>query len=134
MSCSRGELGRSAARARARVVGSGRERRGNYRLALVVLLGFLRLATNSRVFPRPLAPDAAAAKVDTWLAQDNIRIVSEKDDHWGRLKTLLHHSGTAGNLTTDAHLATLALTNDAVLVSCDADFTRLGAALGESAQ
>ena len=78
-------------------------------------------------------PDAAAATVDSWLAQDNIRIVSEKDDHWGRLKTLLHHSGTAGNLTTDAHLATLALTNDAVLVSCDADFTRLGAALGESA-
>jgi len=27
-------------------------------------------------------PDAAAATVDSWLAQDNIRIVSEKDDHW----------------------------------------------------
>jgi len=96
-------------------------------LPWVVLLGFLRLATNSRVFPRPLAPDAAAAKVDTWLAQDNIRIVSEKDDHWESLKTLLHHGGTAGNLTTDAHLATLALTHDAVLVSCDTDFTRFKA-------
>jgi toxin-antitoxin system PIN domain toxin len=93
-------------------------------LPWVVLLGFLRLTTNSRVFPRPLAPDAAAAKVDRWLAQDNIRIVSEKDDHWKSLKTLLHQSGTAGNLTTDAHLAALALTHDAVLVSCDADFTR----------
>lgn len=82
-------------------------------LPWVVLLGFLRLTTNPRVFPRPLAPDAAAAKVDTWLAQDNIRIVSEKDDHWESLKTLLHHSGTAGNLTTDAHLAALALTHDA---------------------
>jgi hypothetical protein len=93
-------------------------------LPWVVLLGFLRLTTNPRVFPRPLAPDAAAAKVDTWLAQDNIRIVSEKDDHWESLKTHLHHSGTAGNLTTDAHLAALALTHDAVLVSCDTDFTR----------
>jgi hypothetical protein len=93
-------------------------------LPWVVLLGFLRLTTNSRVFPRPLAPDAAAAKVDRWLAQDNIRIVSEKDDHWKSLKTLLHQSGTAGNLTTDAHLAALALTHDAVLVSCDTDFTR----------
>jgi toxin-antitoxin system PIN domain toxin len=93
-------------------------------LPWVVLLGFLRLTTNSRVFPRPLAPDAAAAKVDRWLAQDNIRIVSEKDDHWKSLKTLLHQSGTAGNLATDAHLAALALTHDAVLVSCDADFTR----------
>jgi len=30
----------------------------------------------------------------------------------------------AGNLTTDAHMAVLALTHDAVLVSCDTDFAR----------
>lgn len=93
-------------------------------LPWIVLLGFLRLATNPRVFPRPLAPGAAAAKVDTWLSQENIRIVPEKDNHWATLKSLLHQSGTAGNLTTDAHLAALALTHDAVLVSCDTDFTR----------
>lgn len=93
-------------------------------LPWVVLLGFLRLTTNPRIFPRPLAMDAAAEKVDTWLAQDNIRIVLEKDGHWESLKTLLRQSGTAGNLTTDAHLAALALTHDAVLVSCDTDFTR----------
>ena len=90
----------------------------------IVLLGFLRLATNARVFPRPLAPAAAAAKLDSWIAQDNVRIVREKDDHWEQLKTLLHHAGTAGNLTTDAHLAALAMTHDAVLVSCDNDFAR----------
>ena len=33
-------------------------------LAWVVLLGFLRLSTNPRVFPRPLAPHVAAAKLD----------------------------------------------------------------------
>lgn len=93
-------------------------------LPWVVLLGFLRLTTNARVFPRPLAPDAATSKVDAWLARDNVRIVSETDDHWGRLKTLLRQSGTAGNLTTDAHLAALAMTRDAVLVSCDTDFAR----------
>jgi toxin-antitoxin system PIN domain toxin len=93
-------------------------------LPWVVLLGFLRLTTNPRVFPRPFAPHAAAAKIDRWLAQDNIRIVCEKVDHWESLKALLYHSGTAGNLTTDAHLAALALTHDAVLVSCDTDFTR----------
>jgi len=61
----------------------------------------------------------AAAKLDTWLAQDNIRVVREKDDHWATLKSLLQYSGTAGNLTTDAHLAALAITHNAVLVSCD---------------
>jgi toxin-antitoxin system PIN domain toxin len=93
-------------------------------LAWVVLLGFLRLATNPRVFPRPLTADAAAAKLDTWLALDNVRVVREKDDHWETLKPLLSGAGTAGNLTTDAHLAALALSHDAVLVSCDTDFAR----------
>jgi toxin-antitoxin system PIN domain toxin len=55
-------------------------------IAWIVLLGFLRLATNTRVFPRPLAPDVAAAKLDAWFAQDNVRIVREKDDHWEQLK------------------------------------------------
>ena len=94
------------------------------RAAMVVLLGFLRLSTNPRVFPRPLTPDAAAAKVDTWLALDNVRVVREKDEHWEVLKSLLATSGAAGNLTTDAHLAALALTHDAVLVSSDTDFAR----------
>jgi uncharacterized protein len=93
-------------------------------LAWVVLLGFLRLSTNPRVFPRPLSADAAAARLDTWLARDNIRVVSEKADHWAILKRLLRGSGTAGNLTSDAHLAALALSHDAVLVSSDADFSR----------
>jgi len=44
-------------------------------LAWVVLLGFLRLSTNPRVFPRPLAPDVAAAKLDAWLGRGNVRVV-----------------------------------------------------------
>lgn len=93
-------------------------------LTWVVLLGFLRLATNPRVFPRPLAPGLAAAMVDRWLSHDNIRVVREKDGHWETLTSLLRDSGTAGNLTTDAHLAALAMTHDAVLASCDTDFAR----------
>ena len=93
-------------------------------LPWVVLLGFLRLATNPRVFPHPLAPDGAAARLDTWLSQENVRVVREKDDHWETLRALLRDTGTAGNLTTDAHLAARALTHDAVLISCDADFAR----------
>jgi uncharacterized protein len=36
----------------------------------------------------------------------------------------LHQTGTAGNLTTDAYLAALAVSLGAKLVSCDADFGR----------
>jgi len=93
-------------------------------LAWVVLLGFLRLSTNPRVFPRPLTPEAAASKIGVWLSRDNVRVVREKDEHWETLKRFLGATGTAGNLTTDAHLAALALSHDAVLVSSDADFAR----------
>jgi toxin-antitoxin system PIN domain toxin len=93
-------------------------------LAWVVLLGFLRLSTNPRVFPRPLAPDAAAARVGAWLARDNVQVIRERDDHWEILRRFLSGTGTAGNLTTDAHLAALAVSHDAVLVSSDADFAR----------
>jgi len=93
-------------------------------LAWIVLLGFLRLTTNPRVFARPLSSDAAIDKLDTWLSRENVRLVREKDDHWDTLKALIGSSGVAGNLTSDAHLAALALSHDAALVSCDADFSR----------
>jgi predicted nucleic acid-binding protein len=32
--------------------------------------------------------------------------------------------GTGGSLTTDAHLAALAISHNATLVSCDTDFAR----------
>ena len=93
-------------------------------LPWVVVLGFLRLSTNPRVFLRPLAPATAAAKIDAWLARDHVRFVREKDVHWDSLKPLLGETGTSGNLTTDAHLAALAISHDAVLMSSDLDFAR----------
>ena len=93
-------------------------------LSWPVLLGFLRVATNSRVFAQPLSCEQAVAKIDLWLAQPSVRIVSETAEHWRIMRGLLVESGTAGNLTTDAYLAALAIAHGAVLVSCDADVAR----------
>ena len=93
-------------------------------LAWVVLLGFLRLSTHPRVFPRPLDAEVAIERVDAWIAHPSVRIVREVEDHWRILRELLGNAGTAGNLTTDAHLASLAIAHGATLVSCDADFGR----------
>jgi uncharacterized protein len=93
-------------------------------LPWVVVAGFLRLATRRGAFARPLAPATAIEVVDGWLALDVVRLVREKDDHWQVLRPLLSEAGTAGNLVTDAHLAALAISHGATLVSCDADFAR----------
>jgi toxin-antitoxin system PIN domain toxin len=95
-------------------------------LPWVVLLGFLRLTTNPRVFTSPLTAAEAMARVDEWLALDVVVVPTEKPDHWQVFRELVTTSGTAGNLTTDAHLAALAISHDAVLASCDHDFARFG--------
>lgn len=93
-------------------------------LPWVVLLGFIRVSTNTRIFPRALTVDQALTTIDSWLAQPPVVALQPGDDHWHVLKDLLAEAGTAGNLTTDAHLAALAIENGAELVSTDADFAR----------
>lgn len=93
-------------------------------LPWVALLAFIRLATSDRVFPKPLSADQAIAIVDGWLALPVVVPVSPGENHWRVLKRLLGESGAAANLTTDAHLAALAIENGAELCSADADFAR----------
>ena len=93
-------------------------------LPWLVVLGFLRIATNPKIFPSPLSAADAIKKVETWLAVTNVCVVTEKPEHWMVLRGLLEESGVAGNLTTDAHVAALAITHGARLASFDRDFDR----------
>lgn len=90
----------------------------------IVVLAFLRLATHRAIFPRPLSVDAALATVRAWLEQPSAVVVEPTPRHVDLLAGLLVESGSAGNLVNDAHLATLAVEHDAVLVSYDTDFSR----------
>ncbi len=93
-------------------------------LPWVVLLGFLRLTTRRSVFDVPLTLDEAFDVVTGWLELPAVTVVQETPRHLGVLRELLAPLGTAGNLTTDAHLAALAVEHGAELCSCDADFSR----------
>ena len=103
-------------------------------LSWIVLLGFLRLSTNPSVFPNPLETETAIARITTWLSLDQTRLVHETADHWHILSRLLVETGTAGPLITDAHLATLAISHGATLVSFDHDFSRFPNLRWESPQ
>jgi hypothetical protein len=92
--------------------------------AWVVVLAFLRLTTRPGILQRPLSLDRAVAFVDEWLAQPCVRIVSPGDGHWRVLRKLIRDAGTAGNLTSDAHLAALAIELGAAICSTDGDFER----------
>jgi toxin-antitoxin system PIN domain toxin len=92
--------------------------------AWTVLLAFLRVTTRRGILEQPLAVPAAIAYVDSWLQQPNAEIVEPDDRHWPILRALIASAGTAGNLTSDAYLAALALGGGWTLVSTDHDFRR----------
>lgn len=88
------------------------------------LLGFVRLVTNPRVFLEPLDVGVALDLVDAWLAQPVSTVVAPTERHATVLRDLLAPLGTAGNLTSDAHLAALAIEHGATVCSTDRDFAR----------
>ncbi|WP_022947267.1 type II toxin-antitoxin system VapC family toxin [Methylohalobius crimeensis] len=100
---------------------SGNERVG---FPWVVLLAFLRIATSKRIFERPLPVEKANAYVDEWLSQPVATTLVPGAAHWAILRNLLNQTGTGGNLTTDAHIAALALEHGCTVCSIDNDFKR----------
>jgi uncharacterized protein len=97
---------------------------GEVGFAWVVLLAVLRLTTKPAVFAHPLRPDEAFDVIDGWLAQPCALIVHPTVRHADLLRGLISAAGTAGNLTTDAHLAALSVEYGAAICSYDADFSR----------
>jgi toxin-antitoxin system PIN domain toxin len=93
-------------------------------MSWITVLGFIRIMTHRNVLENPLHVREALRRVDAWLRHPLVQILSPGDHHAEILFGLLIHLGTAGNLTTDAHLAALAIEYQAELVSTDTDFAR----------
>lgn len=88
------------------------------------ILGFIRVATHRQVFTNPMPVTTACAHARVWLARPYVTIIDPGPRHAEILFGLLESLGTSGNLTTDAHLAALAIEHQTELHSTDADFSR----------
>jgi toxin-antitoxin system PIN domain toxin len=88
------------------------------------LLGFLRVATNPRAFPRALPMDLAWRQVETWLTHEMAWTPQPTERHASILGSLLQQPGVRGNLVPDVHLAALAIEHGLTLCSIDSDFSR----------
>jgi toxin-antitoxin system PIN domain toxin len=95
-------------------------------LPWIVLLAFLRLTTRPGLFQKPLQIDKAFDLADAWLAQPSVTVPEPTSRHLRILRDLILPLGTGGNLTSDAHLAALAIEHGAELCSTDNDFARFG--------
>jgi uncharacterized protein len=93
-------------------------------VASSVLFGFIRVATNRKLFDPPMSVEAALSCVEAWLARPNVRFLPTGPRHLEIAFRLLNQLGTAGNLTTDVQLAALAIEYQAEVHTNDLDFGR----------
>ena len=80
--------------------------------------------THPAVLARPLDPGRAVAHVQSWFDRANVEALDPGPRHLEMLGRMLGDAGAAANLTTDAHIAALAIEHQCELHSNDADFAR----------
>jgi toxin-antitoxin system PIN domain toxin len=93
-------------------------------LAWVSILGFIRISTHRQILVRPLPVGAACDRARRWLDRPYVSILHPSERHAEILFGLLEALGAGANLTTDAHLAALAIEYQSEIHSTDADFQR----------
>ena len=93
-------------------------------LPWIAIGGFIRLMTHPRILATPLDVPSTLGHVRAWLAQPPVRIVQPGSRFEQLFFDYLASLGTAGNLTTDAQFAALAVEYQAELHSTDTDFAR----------
>jgi len=90
----------------------------------VVLAGFIRLVTNSRVFVNPDSVEDAVSFIDAILQVEGAE-VGESSNEWPALRGLLLAHAQGGNFVTDAWIAAAVQSRREHLVTFDRDFDDL---------
>jgi toxin-antitoxin system PIN domain toxin len=93
-------------------------------LVWTALLGFIRIGSNARLMGEPLPVNRIISIAESWIAAPCTQLIWPGSGHADTLFRLLRTAGTAGNLTTDAHIAALAIEYDAEVATTDMDFGR----------
>lgn len=75
------------------------------------VMGYLRIATHTAVFARPLSHADARGNIESFLALPNVHAVGEDDTFWARFVEVADDVAPTGNLVSDAHLAALMIAN-----------------------
>jgi uncharacterized protein len=100
---------------------SGQEPFGVSELALA---GFVRIATNHRVYKEPATPTQALEFCDAVVSAPAAVPLRAGARHWQIFRQLVEEVGARGNVVPDAFHAALAIENAATWITHDAGFAR----------
>jgi len=96
----------------------------SFTLPAPVRMGFIRIATNPKVFKTPTQVDQAFQFLDGLLACGNHVETGPGERHWEIFRGLCRRVGAKGNLVSDAFLAALAIETGGEMVTTDRGFAR----------
>lgn len=86
------------------------------------IMGFLRISTSSRIFPKTLSTQEAFGTCAAIMDSPGSIILNPGRDHFRILTRLVNESGISGAKLMDAHIAAIAVEHRATVASSDRDF------------
>ena len=88
----------------------------------IVLVGFLRICTHSKIFREPSSISEATNFLTVMISNPNVTLTSSTPETWHTFSRILDKTNVQGNKISDAWLAAIAMERNATLISTDSDF------------
>ncbi len=95
-----------------------------FALSGLVIVGFVRIVTNRRIYDHPTPTSLALAAMDSMLARPNCRLLLPGSRHWQLVSELCRDTQAVGKAVADAQHAAVAIEHGCEWVSRDRDFAR----------
>lgn len=96
-------------------------------LSVLVVVGFVRIATNPQVYDPPAAPALALATMEGLIERENCRLIGPGPRHWNLVSNLCRATGAKAKSVADAQHAAVAIEHGCTWVTRDGDFARFSA-------
>ncbi len=86
---------------------------------------FLAIVTHPRIYDPPTPLEKAIDQVEAWFESPSLVLLTESEDHWVRLNSLLRAGHIAGPRVHDARVAAICIQHGASEIwTIDRDFSR----------
>ena len=88
----------------------------------IVLVGFLRICTHSKIFREPSSISEATNFLTVMISNPNVTLTSSTPETWHTFSRILEKTNVQGNKISDAWLAAIAMERNVTWISTDSDF------------